>query len=1811
MKMITKRALCLLLCLCMLGSYAVPAYAQEQEAQPTQSEPLPGAAEQEGDSPEPSSEPSGEPTEESTEPTEESSEPTEPSEEPTEPVGEPGQFALAVLTQDQIVIEPTYIAYAAGQTIAQALLSSDYGFEGLIDDEESFGWIQSVEGVSAGYSLFFDEGGYDLTQRADTITALCMTTKVDNFSVNYLELIKVMADYHDGSEGLKTYNKAVQAYETALLELYAATAERAGELRDSLAAALAAYEKYASGATFTLTVTDAQATRITLRSEFGKIHEVTFEGETRQVTGLAPGSYEFDLTDGGINHVRGTLQIDDDMTLDAQLPTAPWLTEMDMGIASGNAWYAVKKLDAWTFLVPDYASSSLYPYFVPAEGVDTKACRMYLVGFDIPRTWMSKQTALRAVIEADSMEGTTLELEARQESGDYIQYQTYQARIIRVPSLADLTVYSDGTKLPLSFESDIVEYALTTTGDSVDLYPQALCEGTTVQVNGVLVEGESAHVTLGQGTTTIPLTVTHENGQSSSYALKVEKLRSVDVRISTAAESVEVFNAAGANIQPVGGVYALVPGESYTYITTTDEYFHTSGSFTASQGLTVKAPAPDTKDALIKLRTAAANSAGDYEADYAFDPSRHAYTYQVGSNETNFGIEAQMDSSYTNNDYSMTAYYESWNTRRETSRKINTYFTNCNLFVGVTGVGNTMNLRIHKLVDGVTYYQDYVLTAQRKLQLNDLQLFASNEPVVLNRGTETEFLKFTLDYTAEVGQTVKQLEMKLKLFSGNNDTGVQVTVANGTWSQVLDYSETAVDEYQTIPVPLDPEQEQETVEIRLEREGATSQIYTVALKKLPAISTEFVVEPENALVYLTDDVTGLRILPEDTGAYILNTSRSYTYIITCHGYLTQKDSFVAGEDNKQLTITMQTAPESNLKDLELDTDFVSFRGNENNNGITDARTPILAEDTVLNWANKIGEGTSSGGVGSPIIVGGQLYTYAGSTLFRIDKDTGEILASAPMDHTSSFSITPPAYGEGMIFVALANGGIQAFNAETLESLWLYTDQLGGQPNCPVVYRGGYLYTGFWNAEVRSANFVCISVTDEDPTQTKEEKLASWSYTHNGFYWAGAYVSEDYLLVTTDDGYDGYITGHGSILSLDPETGILLDSLTMPGVGDLRTSVCYDEVTDAFYFASKGGDFYRVQVEKNGMFRENSLKQLHLDNGSSSKTNPPMCTSTPVIYKGRAYVGVSGTGQFVSYSGHNITVIDLKNWKIAYTVPTQGYPQTSGLLTTAYEGETEYVYVYFLDNYTPGKLRVIRDTAGRNTLDLAYSTTEEYVKSGKTHTLQTGYVLFTPSSAQAEYAICSPIADEYGTLYFKNDSGYLMSLGSAITELKVEQEPERMVYEVGQVFSGQGMKVTAVYANGLSRDVTEYLEYSRDPLTVDDTEFTIKVNLGKHQMMYQNRDGLVGEEYYLPTATLDLTVNTDHSWDEGKVTKEPTCVDKGEKTFICPVCQATKVEPVPETGIHSWDEGTVTLEPTGSKDGVMTYTCTVCAETKTEAIPATGEHIWDEGKVTKAPTCTTEGVKVFTCTDCGQTRQETLPATGAHRWDAGEVIREASVIAEGSKRFTCLDCGLERTEVIARQAPCTGGVVCPGHGFSDWVSEEHWAHNAMDYAVTTGLMNGMGNGKYEPETELTRGMLVTILWRYAGSEDVGLSGFTDVPKDAYYAKSIAWAAKYGIVNGMGNNEFWPNDPITREQIAVILYRYAQMQGVDVSRQGDFSAFEDGKKVSEYAQTAVKWATANGVLSGSKDYGKLYLHPQNKTRRCEAAKILMSYIELILK
>ena len=535
--------------------------------------------------------------------------------------------------------------------------------------------------------------------------------------------------------------------------------------------------------------------------------------------------------------------------------------------------------------------------------------------------------------------------------------------------------------------------------------------------------------------------------------------------------------------------------------------------------------------------------------------------------------------------------------------------------------------------------------------------------------------------------------------------------------------------------------------------------------------------------------------------------------------------------------------------------------------------------------------------------------------------------------------------------------------------------------------------------------------------------------------AGAYVNSDFVLVTTDDGDNGYTTGYGSILSLNPKTGKLIDSLQATNVGDLRSSVCYDTETEAYYFTSKGGDLYQVKVNADGTFTKGSLRRLHLDNGADSASAPPMSTSTPVIANGRAYIGVSGTSQFGAYSGHNITVVDLSTFSIAYSVPTMGYPQTSGLLTTAYQNGDGYNYVYFFDNFTPGKLRVIRDKPGMTEVDHDYTTMETYSKNGEEHTIETAYVLFTPDGAQAQYAICSPVVDEEGNIYFKNDSAQLMRLSSRITELEVTQQPDRTTYSKDDTFDATGLKVTAHYANGATKDVSDYLKYTTDPLRLDDTEITIGINLEqlvkdklenlpenlKNQtakwQQYQDKDGKAGVEWEIPTTSVTITVEESHNYGE------PTWSWNNDFTasavFTC-TDDDGHTQTVPATVT---DE--VTTEPTCDKEGLRTYTAKVTFEgkdytdTKTEPIPATGhaygEPVWswtDGFKATATFTCTNDATHVENVT-AEVTSAVTTPAACE---TTGVRTYTAKVTFEG-KEYTS-----SKTEVIPAAGHAYGAPV---------------------------------------------------------------------------------------------------------------------------------------------------------------------------------------------
>ena len=174
-----------------------------------------------------------------------------------------------------------------------------------------------------------------------------------------------------------------------------------------------------------------------------------------------------------------------------------------------------------------------------------------------------------------------------------------------------------------------------------------------------------------------------------------------------------------------------------------------------------------------------------------------------------------------------------------------------------------------------------------------------------------------------------------------------------------------------------------------------------------------------------------------------------------------------------------------------------------------------------------------------------------------------------------------------------------------------------------------------------------------------------------------------------------------------------------------------------------------------------------------------------------------------------------------------------------------------------------------------------------------------------------------------------------------------------------------------------------------------------------------------------------------------------------------------------------------------------------------------------------------------------------------------------------------------------------------VGEGVWYYDAVSYVYAKGLMGGTSATTFEPNTTTSRAMIAVILWRLEGSPIVEeYTDFSDVADGAWYTEGIRWASSVGVVGGYPNGSFGPDDPITREQMAAMLYRYADYKGWDVTELADLSAFTDAESISGYAVTALRWANAAGIVGG---YNDSTLRPQGNARRSEAAAMLQRFCE----
>lgn len=401
--------------------------------------------------------------------------------------------------------------------------------------------------------------------------------------------------------------------------------------------------------------------------------------------------------------------------------------------------------------------------------------------------------------------------------------------------------------------------------------------------------------------------------------------------------------------------------------------------------------------------------------------------------------------------------------------------------------------------------------------------------------------------------------------------------------------------------------------------------------------------------------------------------------------------------------------------------------------------------------------------------------------------------------------------------------------------------------------------------------------------------------------------------------------------------------------------------------------------------------------------------------------------------------------------------------------------------------------------------------------------------------------------------------------------------------------------------------------------------------------------------------TDHTWVNTQ-TLPPTCTEQGTAFYKCSVCGATRTEKIAPLGHdlsrcdlkpaatctqpgravgtcarcgvqidevipakgHDYSYAETSVAPTCTEPGHYKGTCPTCGKDYDDVVPALG-HDWGEWVTSIEPTVSTVGYRYHVCNrdGCGYREGEDIPKLHTHTWDAGVVTQKPTAAEPGVRTYTCTVCGQTRTEAIpATGVPetCNGGPACPGYAFRDMPAPSIWSHAGLDYCIDRGYIAGTSATTVTPDGECTRAMIVSILYRVQG-EPTKVNGyelkklappFDDVERGRWYTDAIWWAKLTGVVSGMSPSTFAPDDPITRAQLAVILYNYTQQFAPgSLTETGSLTGFPDAGSVPSWARTAMAWAVGNGLISGVGENGVSYLRPEGCATRAQVATILMNY------
>ena len=1064
---------------------------------------------------------------------------------------------------------------------------------------------------------------------------------------------------------------------------------------------------------------------------------------------------------------------------------------------------------------------------------------------------------------------------------------------------------------------------------------------------------------------------------------------------------------------------------------------------------------------------------------------------------------------------------------------------------------------------------------------------------------------------------------------------------------------------------------------------------TVAINRVKTTAVTFTTTPADAAVTVIDQAR-TSVLPDSEGVYTLlgGEGYTYTYRVSSSGYVTKTGSLTQVQlRGGSLLIDVSLAPAgSTVTPVDpsepVTGEWPSFRGNEANNGVTSAKTPISKDETVKSWSVQIG-GTPT----PPLMVNGKLYVLTGSTVKAIDPKTGTITAtSEKLAGTSQFGTNPIAYGDGKFYIQLdANTSdekahVQAIDAATLKSVWV-SEGFEGQLISPITYHNGYIYTGTWQQEEKAGTYFCLSTTDEDPGSTTETKYTSWRISKTGgFYWVGAYAADNYVIFGSDNGKGGSTEYGSTLYSVNAKTGAVIDTETNL-IGDLRSAVV--KSGSYVYFTSKAGYLYRAAVSSDGQL--GTPEALKLDG---------MITGTPVVCGDTVFVTCSGQTQFQSPGKIYAIKADAEPMSVYDRAATTGYIQSSLLVSDAYKAGEGKLYIYGSCNEENGTINFFK-----------YDVTA--------HTFDTGVTkeLYTPTGAEKQYNLCSLICDARGTLYFKNDSGYLTALAREVIEtdagkviekidalfpitddslaaikearryyeaLSPEQKAEvdnladlekaereyqqrltnkrqtalddlKKIYEAKDTkdFTARGLqKLKEAYDEGVrninNADDCKLVESSFNAaaekinkLNGKDITVTFRLigALQATQDVNLTKDSYLPEYVtWIPTTSYDLQEDATVYDLYTKAIGEAGLRSIGEendyvRTIYAPSCLGGYALSEFTNGTRSGWMYTVNgshpnqgLKYWTLKDGdvvvwhyINDYSHEVADWFNDPKYPSLGNGTYYNDWLRAADISPEQYVqqllgKILKVGKNGTVEPKlTLSHIGksvtfTFKPDKGYHVKDVKVDGKSVGAVTTYT--VDKLTVSTRiEVEFTNGVL----PFTD-VREADWFYDDVVYAYENGLFSGTSDTTFSPNASMTRAMLVTVLYRLEGQPAVsGRSGFSDVKLNSYYEDAVTWAADNGIVNGTGATTFSPNANVTREQMAAILYRYAQYKQYGTAASASLNGFSDAAKVSAYAKAPLSWAVAEKLVNGSE--GRLL--PTGNATRAQVAAILHRFVENVAK